>query len=183
MSSCNNNTSEPNFGQAVIGAPGSGKSTYCSAMSDFLRTIKRLVAVVNLDPANDYTNFEPQIDIRELITIEDAMEFKILGPNGALLYCIEYLEQNIDWLCEKLNNFITQGYKYYIFDFPGQIELFTHHRSVYSILNHLEKSLNFRLTAVNLVDSFYCSDSSKYIAALLTSLSTMLKVENLFDQV
>ncbi|KAF6108959.1 GPN-loop GTPase 2 [Phyllostomus discolor] len=41
------------FGQAVIGPPGSGKTTYCLGMSEFLRALGRRVAVVNLDPAND----------------------------------------------------------------------------------------------------------------------------------
>ena len=36
------------FGQVVIGPPGSGKSTYCHAMSDFLRSQNRKVAIVNL---------------------------------------------------------------------------------------------------------------------------------------
>nr|KAF6505349.1 GPN-loop GTPase 2 [Rousettus aegyptiacus] len=41
------------FGQAVIGPPGSGKTTYCLGMSEFLRSLGRRVAVVNLDPANE----------------------------------------------------------------------------------------------------------------------------------
>nr|KAF6382104.1 GPN-loop GTPase 2 [Pipistrellus kuhlii] len=43
----------PAFGQAVIGPPGSGKTTYCLGMSEFLRAMGRRVAVVNLDPANE----------------------------------------------------------------------------------------------------------------------------------
>lgn len=41
------------FGQVVIGPPGSGKTTYCAAMAQFLETFGRSVAVINLDPAND----------------------------------------------------------------------------------------------------------------------------------
>lgn len=41
------------FGQVVIGPPGSGKTTYCNGLSQFLQLIGRKVAVVNLDPAND----------------------------------------------------------------------------------------------------------------------------------
>jgi GPN-loop GTPase len=26
-----------------------------------------------------------------------------LGLNGAIIYCLEYLEQNLDWLREKLD--------------------------------------------------------------------------------
>jgi hypothetical protein len=35
----------------------------------------------------------------------------------------------------------------------------------------------FKLVAVHLVDSHYCSDPGKFISVLLTSLNTMLKVE------
>ena len=34
------------FGQAVIGPPGSGKTTYCDGMSQFLRLIGRFAAMV-----------------------------------------------------------------------------------------------------------------------------------------
>lgn len=38
------------------------------------------------------------IDIKELIKLEEVMEEFKLGPNGALLYCFEFLEANIEWL-------------------------------------------------------------------------------------
>lgn len=47
------------------------------------------------------------------------MEEFNLGPNGAMLYCLEYLEKNVDWLMEKLDG-LTQ--KHLIFDFPGQVD-------------------------------------------------------------
>lgn len=36
------------YGQMVIGPPGSGKTTYCNAMSKFLESIGRKVAVINI---------------------------------------------------------------------------------------------------------------------------------------
>jgi len=36
------------YGQLVIGPPGSGKTTYCNAMSKFLESIGRKVAVINI---------------------------------------------------------------------------------------------------------------------------------------
>ena len=52
------------FGQVVIGPPGSGKTTYCVGMCDFLRQIGRPTYVVNFDPANEsldavYADVEP----------------------------------------------------------------------------------------------------------------------------
>lgn len=38
-------------------------------------------------------------------------------------------------------------------------------------------SPNHQITAVNLVDSHYCSDPSKFIAVMLTSATLMLQLE------
>uniref|UniRef100_A0A8D2AQZ5 GPN-loop GTPase 2 n=1 Tax=Sciurus vulgaris TaxID=55149 RepID=A0A8D2AQZ5_SCIVU len=51
------------FGQAVIGPPGSGKTTYCLGMSEFLRALGRRVAVVNLDPANEGLPYECHLSL------------------------------------------------------------------------------------------------------------------------
>ncbi len=40
---------------AVLGPPGSGKTTFCNGMSQFLGAVGRKASVVNLDPAN-YAN-------------------------------------------------------------------------------------------------------------------------------
>ena len=62
----------PAFGQVVIGPPGSGKTTYCSGMLQFLTGIGRKVAVVNMDPANDTLPYEYKVDISDLITLKEV---------------------------------------------------------------------------------------------------------------
>ena len=66
--------------------------------------------------------------------------------------------------------------KYILIDCPGQVELYTHNDSVRNILNILEQH-GARLCAVNLIDSHYCADPSKYVAVCLTSLNTMMRIE------
>lgn len=161
------------FGQVVIGPPGSGKTTYCASVSDTLSSIGRDVIVVNVDPANENLPYKCGVDIRDLITLPDVMENLKLGPNGGMIYCLEYLEQNLDWLKSQLDLYKKA---YFLFDCPGQVELYTHHNSIRNIFAQLTK-WDFRLVAVHLVDSHYCSDSAKFISVLLTSLSTMLQVE------
>ncbi|XP_065878944.1 GPN-loop GTPase QQT1 isoform X2 [Euphorbia lathyris] len=139
------------FGQMVIGPPGSGKTTYCNGMSQFLSLIGRKVAIINLDPANDSLPYDCAVNIEDLIKLSDVMVEHSLGPNGGLVYCMDYLEKNIDWLQSKLEPLLKDHYL--LFDFPGQ------------------------LTAVHLVDAHLCSDPGKYISALLLSLSTMLHLE------
>lgn len=161
------------FAQVVIGPPGSGKTTYCQGMKEFLTNIGRKVAVVNLDPANDILPYEASVNLSDLITVGDVMDNLKLGPNGGLVYCMEYLEKNMDWLKDQLAKYEDH---YILFDCPGQVELYTHHNSVRNILATLTK-WNYKLVAVHLVDSHYCSEPSKFISVLLTSLSTMLQME------
>lgn len=57
-------------------------------------------------------------DVRELISVDDVMEEKemALGPNGALVFCMEYLTENLDWLHEQINEAEDD---YFLFDCPG----------------------------------------------------------------
>lgn len=161
------------YGQLVLGPPGAGKTTYCCKMSQLLRKLGRKVVVINLDPANDLMAYEPDIDIRDLIVLEEVMDQCKLGPNGALLYCMEYLEKNIDWLLDQLHSDNSTNF---IFDLPGQVELYCHHGSLNKIFSKLTKEGNLQLCVVHLIDSHHCSDAGKFIAALMLSLSAMLKI-------
>lgn len=129
------------FGQLVIGPPGSGKSTYCNGMKEYLQASGRSVSIVNLDPANNRLLYECDVDISELITLEDAMDNLNLGPNGGLVYCMEFLDKNIEWLHTKLNHLPGN---YVLLDCPGQVELFTHHSSVKNVAKKLQE-WNFKV--------------------------------------
>lgn len=70
-----------------------------------------------------------------------------LGPNGAMLYCLEYLEKNFDWLEEELERALKEGgweerrgEAYIAFDTPGQVELSTDHGSLKRIFERLQKN-------------------------------------------
>ncbi|XP_012537753.2 GPN-loop GTPase 2 [Monomorium pharaonis] len=160
------------FGQLVIGPPGSGKTTYCNAMSKFLESIGRKVAVINIDPANENMEYTPAADISELIKHEEVMTHFGLGPNGALVYCMEFLETNVKWLIAKVLNLKDH---YLIFDCPGQVELYTHHKSMSQIAENLNQNL-VRLCSVHLVDSHHCSDPGKYLSSLILCTTVMLQI-------
>jgi hypothetical protein len=87
-----------------------------------------------------------------LVQLEDVMDTLKLGPNGALVYCMEFLEKNFEWLLTTLKKLPKE--KYLIFDFPGQVELYTHHNSVKTIISRLEKEAGYRLCAVHMVNDF-----------------------------
>ena len=82
------------FGEIVVGSPGSGKSTYCYSKHQLFSALNRPISIVNLDPANDNIPYPCAIDIASLVTLQDVMVENRLGPNGGMLYCMEYLERS-----------------------------------------------------------------------------------------
>lgn len=51
---------------------------------------RKTIDVVNLDPAAEYFDYKPLVDIRELIQLDDAMDDEFnFGPNGGLVFCME----------------------------------------------------------------------------------------------
>jgi len=75
----------------VTGPAGAGKSTFSASFLTHLQTLKRTGHLVNLDPAASPSSFEfePAIDIKDLISLEDVMGELGYGPNGGLVYCFE----------------------------------------------------------------------------------------------
>jgi GTPase SAR1 family protein len=162
------------FGQLVIGAPGSGKTTYCHGIAQYLNSIGRETAIVNLDPGNDLLPYDCAVDVMDLVKLEEVMDEMDLGPNGGLVYCMEYIEKNLDWLQEQLTSKCKN--KYILFDLPGQVELFTHHHSVRVIAEAIVE-WGWQLCVVHLVDAHHCSDSSKFLSTALVALSAMTMLE------
>lgn len=164
------------YGQIVLGPAGSGKSTYCSTLVRHAADARRTIDVVNLDPAAEFFDYEPMVDIRELIHVDDAMQDEDMhfGPNGGLVFCMEYLLENLDWLEEQLGEGEDD---YILFDCPGQIELYTHMTVIRQFAEALTQRLNFRLCAVFLIDSQFLVDGPKFLSGTMAALSVMVNLE------
>ena len=165
------------YGQLVVGPAGCGKSTYCSNVAKHCESIGRRCTVVNLDPAAESFEYQPAVDVRELISLADVMEDADLklGPNGGLIYCMEYLvsPENLEWIDDQFAQFEDD---YVLFDCPGQIELYTHMDVMKTLIKHLAR-LDFRLIVVFLLDSQFACDSSKFFSGVLVSLSTIINLD------
>lgn len=163
------------YAQLVIGPAGCGKSTYCKNVQEHCEIVRRTVHVVNLDPAADDFTYPLSFDIRDLVPLEDVMEELQLGPNGALLYCMEYLEDNLDdWLSEELEGFGEEDYL--IFDCPGQIELYSHVSAFKTLVDWL-KNQGWAVCVVYCLDCQFVSEVSKFVAGSLQALSAMVLLE------
>mmetsp|Transcript_14439 Transcript_14439/g.22268 ORF Transcript_14439/g.22268 Transcript_14439/m.22268 type:complete len:311 (+) Transcript_14439:144-1076(+) len=164
--------------QIVMGPAGSGKSTYCQAMQSHADTLpRRKIHVANMDPAAETFGYNVDFDIRELISVTDVMEELELGPNGSLVYCMEYLLQNgMQWFQDHLDEYGDDDYL--ILDCPGQVELYTH----IPVMRQLVEALRIwgyesKMVGVFCVDATFLTDTSKFLSGSLLSLTAMIALE------
>lgn len=96
-----------------------------------------------------------------------------LGPNGGLIFCMEYLVNNLDWLEEAID---AAEDDYFLFDCPGQIELYSHLPIMPRIIENL-KLWDFNICCCFLLDTHFVLEPNKFISGALTTLSTMVSFE------
>lgn len=107
-----------------------------------------MVKIVNLDPASETTPYSADICIKDVVSLAEVMEVMGLGPNGGLVYCMEwFLEHHQEWLIEKVQALLLQeeGDLYLLFDFPGQVELTSHLPLIKDLTRLLSARLNIQV--------------------------------------
>lgn len=165
------------FGVLVMGPAGAGKTTFCTSLITHLQHSRRSAFYVNLDPAATSFAYEPDLDIRDLISLEDVMDEMSLGPNGGLIFCFEFLLQNLDFLATAIDP-LSEEYLI-IFDLPGQIELYTHIPLLPGLVRYLSRMgpLNISLCAAYLLEATFVVDKAKFFAGTLSAMSAMIMME------
>lgn len=101
------------------------------------------------------------------------MEELKLGPNGGLLYCMEYIIENKDWLHDQLSDLSNDDYV--LFDCPGQIELYTHLDLMHSLCAMLQE-IGFTLCSVYMLDTTFIQDNIKFVSGVLMALCSMVNL-------
>jgi GTPase SAR1 family protein len=163
--------------QLIIGAAGSGKSTYATAAAEYFRVAKRPAHVVNLDPAAEYFGYEVALDIRDLISADDVAEELQYGPNGALVFAMQYLADNLSWLRDGIDDIAGGDDAYILFDLPGQVELYTHVPAIKTVARMLSREMGFNVCAVLMMDATFVTDVPKFLSGSLIALSAMVHLE------
>ncbi len=100
-----------------------------------------------------------------------------LGPNGGLIYCFEFLLQNLDFISDAIED-LTEEYMIVI-DMPGQIELYTHVPVLPALVKHLtmQGGLSVNLAAAYLLEATFVVDRAKFFAGTLSAMSAMIMLE------
>jgi GTPase SAR1 family protein len=98
----NNNMSEMKFqvkklkmSVIILGMAGSGKTTFVKKFEEVLTDLDKETYVINMDPAVQDTLYEANMDIRDTIKYKDVMVSHGLGPNGAIMTCLNLFATSI----------------------------------------------------------------------------------------
>ncbi|MCK4902702.1 MAG: ATP/GTP-binding protein [Thermoplasmatales archaeon] len=153
-----------------IGTAGSGKSTLTSNFQQWMNLRGLDAITVNLDPGAENLPYDPDVDIRDWISLKEIMESYGLGPNGAQIACADMLALNTDDLKKSIGAFKAD---YVLMDTPGQLELFVFREAG----KYLVKFLNpDRSIIAYLLDPALAKTASGFVSQLLLSVSTNFRL-------
>ena len=154
----------------LIGTAGSGKSTLTYNFQQWMSHRSLDAITVNLDPGAENLPYEPDVDIRDWISLKEIMESYGLGPNGAQIACADMLALNTDDLKKSIESFKTD---YVLIDTPGQLELFVFREAGKYIFKFLNPE---RSIIAYILDPALAKTASGFVSQLLLSISTNFRL-------
>jgi len=171
----------------VVGMAGCGKSSLVGFFQEWLRLNEQNVITVNLDPGVTNLPYNPDIDVRVHIDLEEIMEKYQLGPNGGLIVAADLIGDNIEEIRDGL---IEIEPDIVLVDTPGQIELFALRESgpfIISEIANCPKAIiylfdgPFSSTPLNYVSNLYLA-AAVYTRLLKPQVYVLSKADLLEDE-
>lgn len=105
----------------VVGTAGAGKSTLVTAFQRWSRFLEVECLTINLDPGAERVHYDPEFDVRDLISLHEVMDEYDLGPNGAQILAADLVAAQSYDIQEELAGLSGD---LLVIDTPGQVELF-----------------------------------------------------------
>ncbi len=110
----------------MLGTAGSGKSTLTARLVEWYANKGAYAITLNLDPGVIDLPYEPDVDVRSYVSIDEIMSKYRLGPNGALILASDLIADRLDEIQREVDELNPD---YVIVDTPGQLELFAYRAS------------------------------------------------------
>ncbi|GAB4314175.1 MAG: ATP/GTP-binding protein [Promethearchaeota archaeon] len=156
-----------------IGTAGSGKSTLTGALWEYVQSFNPELDVVtlNLDPGVRVLPYQPDIDVREFVSVDEVIERYELGPNGALVVATDLIVGIIDEITDELDEYNDPDYV--LVDTPGQMELFAY-RNVGQVISRVLGE-GQRNAVAFLFDPNLCNTPTGFLSSLLLATSVQYR--------
>ena len=157
----------------VLGMAGSGKTTFVEKLEEEIANKDKESYIINLDPAVLDTLYEPNLDIRDTVKYKEVMTSNNLGPNGAILTCLNLFSTNIDKVISILEP--KKDLDFIVIDTPGQLEVFSWSASGKLISDSF--SLLYPSILIYIIDMPRCNNPNTFSSNMLYALSIMYKMK------
>ena len=157
----------------VLGMAGSGKTTFVEKLEEAIANKDKESYIINLDPAVMDTLYEPNLDIRDTVKYKEVMTSNYLGPNGAILTCLNLFSTNIDKVISILEP--KKDLDFIVIDTPGQLEVFSWSASGKLISDSF--SLLYPSILIYIIDMPRCNNPNTFSSNMLYALSIMYKMK------
>ena len=157
----------------VLGMAGSGKTTFVQKLEEEIANKDKESYIINLDPAVMDTLYEPNLDIKDTIKYKEVMVSNNLGPNGAILTCLNLFSTNIDKVISILET--KNDLDFVVIDTPGQLEVFSWSASGKLITDSF--SIIFPSILIYIIDIPRCNNPNTFSSNMLYALSIMYKMK------
>jgi GTPase SAR1 family protein len=154
----------------VTGTAGSGKSLLTNALKNWYINKGEDAIAVNLDPGVVKLPYEPDVDVRETIDLQDIMERYSLGPNGALILAADMVATNLRKIQDEIDSCNAE---YVVVDTPGQMELFAYRESGVYIVKEMNADSKVLLL---LLDPLLANTPVNFLSLALLSASVGLRL-------
>ncbi len=105
----------------VVGTAGAGKSSLVTAFQRWARFLQVDVLTINLDPGAERVHYDPEFDVRDLVSLSDVMDEYDLGPNGAQILAADLVASQALDVFDEIEGISGD---ILVIDTPGQVELF-----------------------------------------------------------
>ena len=105
----------------VVGTAGAGKSTLVTSFQRWARFLEVDALTINLDPGAERVHYDPEFDVRDLVSLSEVMDEYDLGPNGAQILAADLVAAQAHEIQSELDGLSGD---LLVIDTPGQVELF-----------------------------------------------------------
>ena len=147
----------------VVGTAGAGKSSLVTAFQRWARFLEVDVMAINLDPGAERVHYDPEFDVRDLVSLSDVMSEYDLRPNGAQILAADLVASQAEDVFEEIEGLSGDML---IVDTPGQVELFAFREASSHLVEVLGQG---RACLVFLFDPMLSRTPSGFVSQMLLS--------------
>ncbi|MDG6918915.1 MAG: ATP/GTP-binding protein [Nitrososphaerota archaeon] len=155
----------------ITGTAGSGKSLLTGALKEWYVNRGEDAIAVNLDPGVVELPYDPDVDVRDKVQLQEVMQDYGLGPNGALIMAADLTATKLAEIQDEIDSFRAENV---IVDTPGQTELFAFRESGEFIVGETRADSKVLLF---LLDPLLASTPSNFLSLALLSASVGLRLK------